>query len=358
MNRHVLITGMYRSGTTLIHHLLDGHPSLKVFPLENSLFRDTLGHENLPFPKKRTLVRLLELIRSEDFSRALEFILSHEKLSLPLTDRINLSGSTGNQLIKCSFNRGIFHEKMASELMHLSREPRETLIVELFEAYLRAYFAALGQSLEQESFTLVNKCPDAGYLIDYYLDLLPESRIVHVTRDPRAVIASFKAKLPRTAYHPFFRIFPQIKLLKNSLSCGHNYENNPRVLLIRYEDLVTKPDMVMSKVANFIDIPFEECLLQPTILGQPWQSNSSNLDGNDDKHRIFVNLDKYRNKLNSAELLLIESHCQREMEQLGYILDSPQKQINVLRSSTIYMLSALLNVETYLFKMKQRSSLR
>ena len=53
--QHIAITGMYRSGTTLLHHLLDGHPLLKVFPVENCILRDYLFADLLPHRNKRYL---------------------------------------------------------------------------------------------------------------------------------------------------------------------------------------------------------------------------------------------------------------------------------------------------------------
>ena len=55
-------TGMYRSGTTLLHHLLDAHVELNVFPVENCVIRDTLFQHQLPHASKRSLEPLTQLI--------------------------------------------------------------------------------------------------------------------------------------------------------------------------------------------------------------------------------------------------------------------------------------------------------
>jgi hypothetical protein len=110
----------------------------------------------------------------------------------------------------------------------------------------------------------------------------------------------------------------------------------------------------MRKVAEFIDVPFEKNLVQPTFLGEPWKSNSSNLDANDgESDKIFVNLDKYRKKLNKKEISLIESMCQSELEKQGYILDTPKPNLGERKNKITYIFLSLLSVKTYLFKLKQ-----
>jgi len=354
LNKHILITGMYRSGTTLINHLLDGHSDLKVFPVENCIFRDTLVYQRLPFPRQRSMIRLLDLIRQEKVNEAIDYILAHEKLALPLIQDIVLSGSTGDQKISTEFNPELFYNEIKTSITQLSTYPEDEIIKGLFDAYQSAYYTAIGHPSENEGDVFVNKCPEAGLLVDYYLNHLPDSRIIHIVRDPRAVIASFKAKLPKHLYHPFFRILPQINLLKQSLAFGRHHDNKSRVMVVRYEDLVTKPEVIMRKVADFIDIPFEQTLIEPTFLGKPWKSNSSNVDDSDNRYKVYVNLEKYRNKLNKHEIALIESICQLEIMNLDYKLDSEVGRLNKLLNTGLYVARSLFSIGTYIFKLKQK----
>jgi hypothetical protein len=354
LNSHILITGMYRSGTTLMHHLLDGHESLRVFPVENCIFRDTLVYKQLPFSKQRSIIPLLNLIEGGKILEAVDYIMTHDKLSLPLKKKVVLRGSTGNQVIGTAYDSELFRREIEIELRQLSTESRNTLIASLSDAYLSAYYTASGQLQGNDKVIYVNKCPEAGLLIDYYIEQIPGVKVIHIIRDPRAVIASFKATLPKMLFHPFFRILPQIKLLKYSLTCANRYKNEPNVMVVRYEDLVTQPESIMRKVAEFIDVPFEKNLVQPTFLGEPWKSNSSNLDANDgESDKIFVNLDKYRKKLNKKEISLIESMCQSELEKQGYILDTPKPNLGERKNKITYIFLSLLSVKTYLFKLKQ-----
>lgn len=48
-----------------------------------------------------------------------------------------------------------------------------------------------------------------------------------------------------------------------------------RFLWVRYESLVAEPDVVMRRIADWLDIPFEPCLTEPTMLGNWWPGLSS-----------------------------------------------------------------------------------
>ena len=104
MQQQILITGMYRSGTTLLHHLLDGHHALTVFPFENCIFRDSIVAGQLPFPKQRSIQPLLDFIQAEKTDDAIAYILGHEKLKLALGKELVLKGSVGDQKIAQEFD--------------------------------------------------------------------------------------------------------------------------------------------------------------------------------------------------------------------------------------------------------------
>ena len=120
--RHVAITGVYRSGTTLLHHLLDGHPLLKVFPVENCVLRDSMFADLLPNSRQRSLKQFFNQIKKRGLGpEAVEFIMTHEKLGLPLTEEILLSGSMGDQKVSQNFDEKVFKGKLTSYFNEISK---------------------------------------------------------------------------------------------------------------------------------------------------------------------------------------------------------------------------------------------
>ena len=349
--RHIIITGMYRSGTTLVHHLLDSHDDLDVFPVENCIIRDSLFALKLPHSGQRSLGPLIRLIRAEKFDDVLTYIINHEKLGLALTENIRLTGSTGDQTVPLSFDLKIFKQEMLVRISNLSSLDTETLAIKLYEAYHRSYSAAIGSPVKVNLQFLVNKCPDAGLMIDCLLRGFDDAKVVHVIRAPRAVIASFKAGLDVSMYHRPSRLVPQLKLLRHSYGCINKYATDDRVLCIRYEDLVIDPKKVMTEVAKHIGISMSGTLVRPTISGAPWKSNSSNVTPQKSDYAISADLLKYRKKLNVREIKFIEDNLRDEMTSLNYPFDySAGGRLLMVR----YFLISSCHIPTYYFMIKRK----
>lgn len=85
----------------------------------------------------------------------------------------------------------------------------------------------------------------------------PTARFVHLVRDPRDVAASFR----RVGFEPhpgvtalrWRRIVDRWDAASNSLA--------PRLLEVRYEDLVCDPERVVREVCAFIDLEFDAAML-------------------------------------------------------------------------------------------------
>lgn len=350
---HVFITGAYRSGTTLLHHLLDGHPALATFPVENCIFRDYLFARLLPNPKARNLDALTPLMRGADREGILKLIFGNQKLDLPLHEDIVLSGSTGNQVVRTRFDRARFAETLLDCLADPADGAGELDVKDVFDAYNAAYLTAVGDHDVASKRYLVNKCPEKGCCIEYYLAHFPTARIVHMLRDPRAVIASHKAGLPQKAFFPYKRFFQHVDIANDGMEACETYQDCDRVLFVRYEDLVTDIEQVMRRVAGFLQIDFDETLLQPTILRQPWASNTSFLGERTEANHVYAgNVDKFRKKLNELELQYIESVCNDAMRRRGYVVAPPHAKLGILKRR--YMVRSVLSLRTHWFRTRRK----
>ena len=50
---------------------------------------------------------------------------------------------------------------------------------------------------------------------------------------------------------------------------------DPRMLLIRYEELCENPQSITASIAAFLRISYKDTLMEPTVAGIPAQANSS-----------------------------------------------------------------------------------
>lgn len=64
----------------------------------------------------------------------------------------------------------------------------------------------------------------------------------------------------------------QAVALANAIDLLHRWPG--RLMFVRYEDIVADPAGEMRKICDFAGIDYTDAAMQPTILGQPWISNS------------------------------------------------------------------------------------
>jgi hypothetical protein len=184
----------------------------------------------------------------------------------------------------------------------------------LFHQYLEDIHGCLHRSLGYPDYKwIVSKEGNHGVKHSKAIDFtFPGTRYLVVVRDPRDVYASFKqiASKKRLGVNtPTFKdlITPARFILDNG---GKNFTafeecfdaqriDNRLYLFLRYEDIVRDPKSELTKVAEFLDIPFQPSLVQPTNLTNVWGGNSSSL-------KSFSGLTNSRTEKWKTELTLSE----------------------------------------------------
>ncbi|HEX6290282.1 MAG TPA: SDR family NAD(P)-dependent oxidoreductase [Herpetosiphonaceae bacterium] len=124
--------------------------------------------------------------------------------------------------------------------------------------------------------TLVDKSPQYSLRLDTLKraeELFDRPRYVHLVRHPYSVIES----LVRVRFYTFFGpviygrddVDPHVVAEKVWVMCNQNMldffkQIDPaRYHFVRYEDLVSQPRRVMQDVCDFLELPFDEAVLQP-----------------------------------------------------------------------------------------------
>jgi hypothetical protein len=106
------------------------------------------------------------------------------------------------------------------------------------------------------------------------VDWFPGCRVIHTTRNPKAVYASQAAKYIETGDGILRRSF------KRSLQFIHiniqtiwtarlhrEMRNMPNYRLLRYEDVVNNPEVELRQLCEFLEIPFLDAMLNPHQYG-------------------------------------------------------------------------------------------
>ena len=242
-DRPVFVFGYYKSGTTLLLNLLDGHPALLALPGEWRHF--TQQADRL---QGEAAIRVLH-------SRAIRNAITpygippRWLLGDPASMETDRYEELGRAVVRFARARG-------------SRD--------LLAAAAQA-FAAVGAESPKR---WVEKTPTQELLLDPILSAYPEARFVHIVRDPHTTINSIEDyRSGRPIVDPLTGAAELARSFRAALD-GRSRLGN-RYTVVRYEELVTDTAMTMRTVADALEIAYEpERLLVPTTLGIPATANA------------------------------------------------------------------------------------
>lgn len=231
----VLLCGYFKSGTTLLLSLLSGHPDLLAFPMETNFLRCIAR-------KKRR--------QTADYAFQ----------NLRWVQQVFREKCLGDH---CDLDR---YERRLRELLD-----GRLATSDVMHAYMLAYAEASGQSGKRR---WVEKTPENELHLESAFRLWPDLQAVRIVRDPRDCFASYRIKCQRRGVQLTAGAF--MKAWKKGQSCWDRFARRrpERCLLVQFEHLTTDAELVMRQVSQFLNIPFHESLLRPTMADQPWAGNS------------------------------------------------------------------------------------
>jgi protein-tyrosine sulfotransferase len=116
----------------------------------------------------------------------------------------------------------------------------------------------------------VEKTPNNVRVIDRLLTWYPRSKFIHVIRDGRDVMCSLRnhprERVIKGRIVPVSTENPPEKSANRWLEDtirGLAFRDHPRCLEVRYESLVQDPERELRRVCAFINVPYEQSMLEP-----------------------------------------------------------------------------------------------
>jgi Sulfotransferase family len=183
----------------------------------------------------------------------------------------------------------------------LHRTPPETLST--YYAYVLGLVEAIEAVSDKEIVVDETKRPGRGYALLRCQDI--DMRIIHIVRDPRGVLWSSKK---RDVEHPY----------KSPLTAAMHYSiknlmclivqrlaPSGTVLRVRYEDLVTRPEVELRRIGGFLGLSMEP-ILAKIEAGDPLKVPCL-LDANRIRHETEIRLrldDAWRSRLGLGNRLI------------------------------------------------------
>jgi len=301
----VFITGMFRSGTTLLGIICHNHPKLRLAqdpyaPLFRA-FRNEVESRLRPgeafdaerpiddyyyFPEKLALMNAVQAAR-------LDLAIGHERAAW-LVKNLNASMA-----------------KFAPELAPFaSREIEGTSYRDLFGLAVERIGNA---SLARQDALAGFKQAWMGEFVPHITDSFPQARVIFVTRDPRAVCAS---KQSRDAKYPWLFMIRHWR--KHAVFAWKTA--GARVMPVKYEDLVSQPEKTAKKICSFLGVEFDPRMIDaPNFVdgsGKPWAANSAH--ETQMRHLNPAMISAWRSKLTKQQIAFIETLCLPEMAVMDY----------------------------------------
>jgi hypothetical protein len=303
MPAELIVTGCYRSGTTLLEKLLHAHPQALV--------------ASQPFPALYAHVK--ELF---DAARGLErrYPLSHRFLESEYTDT-DFAGFLAERRLIDADLAAIFDQLTRYEAGHWTPEirgARAAIRPDTFLGVYRQFMRVVCKSIPKPGAGVIGS---KEILVEEYLPYLLAHghHAIVIIRDPRDMIASLNFGERDNSTGRARPVLYSLRVWRKSVATALALEGHPRFRWLRYEDLCTRPEREMAALAEFLQLPpFSSDALDLPLTdqhGRNWRGNSSFTD------RAGISEDsvgRFRAVLPGAVQSMIETAAAPEMVLLGY----------------------------------------
>lgn len=176
--------------------------------------------------------------------------------------------------------------------------------------------------------------------IPTFLSMFPNGKTIHIIRDPRDVVASYRE----------MTVEPKYRYLDATFACLHslNWSNDigkslppEKYYVLRHEDIISAPEETTKKLCNFLNIDFEANMLDLESFSnragiQKWEGNTAFDDIEDSISTKSTN--RWKTKLKKHEILFVESIIGPFlMEKFGYELSGIQFSIKDMHKLWKYL---------------------
>lgn len=185
---------------------------------------------------------------------------------------------------------------------------------ELFIIYLTLYGKNRSKTVIGE------KTPRHIMHVEDILKAFPKAKIIALFRDPRATaLSEKKASFGSPSVYVTARRW--VKYAARHLAYSQELPDD-QYMMVRYEDLIQKPESILKSISSFLNVPFEEQMLK-------YYERAEHEKGFPEHERWKTGTEKpiqkdrnqrWKQELTPEEIQLIQRKVSGYMEELGYEL--------------------------------------
>jgi len=270
----IMVSGVYRSGTTFLSAMLGAHSTLRASSSTVKFLRfclDRYGDVSIKAQRQQLI---------QDTHKRI-----HHRWNLHLDE---------------------------AEIMAQLEEHNEISYALIYDIIMRNMLV----SQDTQAKNWVEKLAVQWEDIPLFLDMFPNGKAIHIFRDPRDVTASFKEitfESDSTFLDAAFNFRSAVETLN---SIRNQYAD--RVLTVRAEDIAQRPAESARSLCQFLDLKYENAMVdvgQFHSEGEDWASNTS-------FGKNYTQLPdakpRWPEKLLRPEVIFIEMVTQPYLSDLGY----------------------------------------
>lgn len=304
---YIFVTGASRSGTTMMNRILGSHSRI-MGTRELHYFGDVCKIDQLNNPQSDADLAQMAALLTARFERGLW------KSKVQDSDRA------------------------AAQVILGQMDANDRTGAGLFKVVMNLYADHTGKNF------ICEQTPRNIFYIKQLLKIFPDSKFVHMVRDPRAVMASQKNRwrqramgrkvIPLTEvfrvkvnYHPW----TISKLWLKATNMALEMADHPNVMLIKFEDLVSEPEQQIENICRFLDIEFEHDMLNIPQMGSSHKVNEAKAGISQDV------VAKWSDTLDSGEVASCEKLTSSLMDKFGYAKETNESRMNAGYMSQLLM---------------------
>jgi hypothetical protein len=302
---YFLVSGMARSGTTLVDKILDSHDNIRAFsqPIPK-LYRHVKSAFFKSIGDNDTYYVLNNLFNNDNYTR---------EQFLDFLENYNIS----NDVLKAVFKdmEGWSGQSTNFDINEIIKKHKSSKLIDFYKFFIQ----------ELNEYEGINSFGTKEILIEEFVEYFLNNgvKVILIIRDPRDIFTSLNVGVG-TDYAGKHR--PTLFHLRNwrkSAAIANTFNDHDNCLVLKYEDLVQNYESKISEITTFLNLDkFPTGFFDKGIRGKnnsTWKGNSST---NTHKGIDSSNKNKFQKYLSEQTIAYIEYICKPEMLSFNYELYS------------------------------------
>lgn len=266
----ILLTGVYRSGTTILSCMLGAHPELNF----------TYGSVN--------------------------YLRWFVKKGISPANYKDIVLETKHRLLK-RYKKDI---DAKSIIRSIERYQDEVSHSHIYSSIMEDFFGSETKRWGEKTLLEWTNIPT-------FLDLYSNSKAIHIVRDPRDVVSSFKGM----TFEPGNRYLDAIFACMHSMDACLRYKKelpSNRYYAVAYESLVENPEHELAKISDFLDIDYSDSMMDRTKYKDQFGDslNAGSHTSYNDNSKIKTG--RWKDKLGNLDRAIIEGMLAKQLMEFDY----------------------------------------